>query len=134
MHDPQTLQDLRASTKRLGTSLRRFILHTCSHFATKDLPKEKEAKARRRAAAEAKKAANKTASDKKGKGKAKAKDPEPQPGEEYTRTLNIATYKTHALGHHHESCRELGPSDNIDTAVVSILSCLHHTRAQLCTG
>ncbi|KAH6877025.1 hypothetical protein BKA70DRAFT_1124772 [Coprinopsis sp. MPI-PUGE-AT-0042] len=104
MHTSRTLLELRAATKRLGKALRTFVLDTCSQFETKDLPREAEARGRRRAKAKA-------TSTSKGKQKE-------EPPEEYTRSFNMATYKTHALGHHYESACDIGPSDNVDTTVV----------------
>jgi hypothetical protein len=102
LHTESTLQHLERLTTELGQLTRKFRDTTQSAFATFELLKEMEVRKRRQISGKGKeKAAAGTASQKKSK------------------TLNLFTYKWHALGDYVRAIRLFGPTDGFSTRVVS---------------
>ena len=102
LHTESTLQHLEWLTMELGQLMRKFRDTTQSGFATFELPKETGARKRRQKSGKGKeKAAAGTASSKKSK------------------TLNLFTYKWHALGDYVRAIRLFGATDGFSTQVVS---------------
>jgi len=102
LHTESTLQHLEQLTTELGQLTRKFRDTTQSAFATFELPKETEARKRRQNSGKGKeKAAAGNASGKKSK------------------TLNLFTYKWHALGDYVRAIRLFGPTDGFSTQIVS---------------
>ncbi|THH19983.1 hypothetical protein EUX98_g8669 [Antrodiella citrinella] len=97
MHTDSTLALLKSATTSLGSQLRAFIKKTCPHFDTKELAREEAAGIRRKARARAQ---GKTV---KASGGAKPK------------TLNLLTYKLHALGDYLVSIIFFGTTDSYST-------------------
>ena len=102
LHTESTLQHLERLTMELGQLMRKFRDTTQSGFATFELPKETGARKRCQKSGKGKeKAAADTASSKKSK------------------TLNLFTYKWHALGDYVHAIRLFGATDGFSTQVVS---------------
>lgn len=125
LHTEDTLQLLAAATRTLGKALRVFRNETCERYDTRELPKEEAARGRREAALRAKgngckvKATkgNKKRNKKGGDDSNMATSPAAK-----RKTLNLGTYKLHALGDYVESIRRYGPTDGYSTQPVSILA------------
>ena len=122
LHTERTVTDLENSTTRLGSALRTFQKEVCSSYLTYELPSEEAARGRRKAAMAKKTAAplaNTTTGTAAKKGKAKATDPVPtQAGKKKLRTLNLNTYKVHALGAYANAIRKYGSPDNYNSQTV----------------
>jgi len=101
LHTSTTLQFLETSTIRLGKIIRRFVSEVCDKFPTVELPQEETARRRRMASANP-------------KGKQKA-----EPSKRKSKTLNLTTYKLHALGDYHNTIRQYGTTDSYSTQTVS---------------
>lgn len=89
------MQELEASTFRLGSLLRQFENTTCQDYQTRELPTEETARRSRR------KPNNYNAQSSK------------------TKTFNLTTFKLHALGHHAQWIRHVGTTDNYTTQTVT---------------
>ena len=117
MHTEETLARLEVLTRELGIAMRDYRDNTCAMFETFETPAEAAARTRRKAAQEKKAAvASGTAADaprqttkKSGANRSKQ-----------AKTLNLATYKWHALGDYVSTIRLFGPTDNYSTQVVSL--------------
>jgi hypothetical protein len=104
MHNDATLELLDNETTRLGQQLREFQSKTCSAFKTQELDCEKQARERRKS-----KQANSTITS-------RAK----QTTQGYkVKSLNLQTYKFHAIGDYVSSIRQFGTTDSYNTATVS---------------
>ena len=103
LHTDTTLHFLDTSTTRLGRYMRRFKSYTCRAFHTKELPHEETACRRRKAAVHP--TSNQAA----------AASSHPK-----TKTLNLNTYKWHALGDYANTIRRYGTTDNYSTQTVSL--------------
>lgn len=101
LHTEGTLQHLERLTTELGQLMRKFRDTTQSNFATFELPKEMGARQRRQNS---------------GKGKKKA-DTGYTSGRKH-KTLNLFTYKWHALGDYVCAIRLFGGTDGFSTQVV----------------
>ena len=102
LHTESTLQHLERLTTELGQLMRKFRDTTQSGFATFELSKETGARKRRQTSGKGKeKAVAGSASGKKSK------------------TMNLFTYKWHALGDYVRSIRLFGATDGFSTQVVS---------------
>ena len=99
LHTESTLQHLERLTTELGRLMRKFRDTTQSAYATFELPKETGARQRRQ---------------KSGKGKEKAGASGRKP-----KTLNLFTYKWHALGDYVRAIRLFGGTDGFSTQLVS---------------
>ena len=102
LHTKSTLQHLERLTTELGQSMRKFRDTTQSAFVTFELPKETGARNRRQNSGKGK--------EKAAAGKASGKNP---------KSLNLFTYKWHALGDYVRAIRLFGPTDGFSTQVVS---------------
>jgi hypothetical protein len=103
LHTESTLQHLEKLTTELGQLMRKFRDTTQSRFVTFELPKETGARKQRQ---------------KSGKGKEKAAAGSTTSGAKPT-TLNLFTYKWHALGDYVCAIRLFGGTDGFSTQVVS---------------
>ena len=112
LHTDSTLQHLEKLTTELGKIVRDFRDTTESTFATVELPKEKGARQRRETADHRKNNAGGSSGKK-------------------LRSLNLFTYKWHALGDYVQAIRRFGGTDGFSTQVVSDLifkiTCFIHT-------
>jgi hypothetical protein len=102
LHTEGTLQHLERLTMKLGQLMRKFRDTTQSAFATFELPKETESRNRRQSS---------------GKGKEKAAAGNSSGRK--SKTLNLFTYKWHALGDYIRAIRLFGAIDSFSTQVVS---------------
>jgi hypothetical protein len=107
MHSESTLAHLESQTKVLGKQMRAFRDATKGNFDTVELPGETAARRRRSVAAG-------------GDTHTKQRGP-------LKRTLNLQTYKFHALGDYVQSIRLFGAVDSYSTQLVCTarISCLH---------
>lgn len=100
LHTETTLSYLETLTKQLGQLMRQFRDQTCSHFETFELPREAEARNRRQ------------------QSQAQGKQPEPGSGAKKLKSLNLLTYKWHALGDYIQTIRLFGGTDGYSTQLV----------------
>lgn len=132
LHTETTVNDLEHSTTRLGITLRKFQQDVCSAYRTFELPSEEAARVRRQASAAKKdqqsqstkkKQTQPSAMQKKKAALTKLQSPEPnhQTKSRRQRTLNLNTYKTHALGSYARAIRLYGATDNYNSQTV----CFH---------
>ena len=101
LHTDATLQILDVTTTDLGNQLRAFQSDTCASFETLELKREAEARQRRQTREGS--AAN-------------------APGilnQRRRKTLNLQTYKIHALGDYVSTIRMFGTTDSYTTAIAS---------------
>lgn len=110
MHTDSTLAVLKTTTTSLGSQLRAFVKKICPSFDTKELPREEAVRARRRA-----------------KAKQNGKSVKEPSGSAKQKTLNLLTYKLHALGDYMASIIFFGTTDSYSTQPVS--SIVHHFRS-----
>jgi len=108
IHTDETLDLFQTSTMTLTVAMRRFLKVTCTAYVTQELPKETAARGRRTAALSAK---NSARTDKKGATSGSKR-----------KTLNLATYKYHALSDYPETIRRFGTTDNYNTQIVGVFS------------
>jgi hypothetical protein len=109
MHSESTLTLMESVTTALGNIMRQFRNITCSVFKTRELPKETAARGRRQARKQAKKASNSVPVAPSAGVKSK------HPSE---KTLNLATYKVHALADYVRTIRLFGTTDSYSTQTV----------------
>jgi hypothetical protein len=102
LHTETTVTILEATTTNLGTAVRRFE-KSCRDIDTRELPKEVVARTRRDAKA--------NTSGRKGKQAASGSK---------KKTLNLKTFKWHAIGHLPHFIRRHGTSDSYSTQVVRL--------------
>jgi hypothetical protein len=103
MHTDHMLIIFKELTTTLGDQLRFFASETCSNFETFELPREAAARQRRQSK----------------KPQVDILDTDPNPGKTRRRkTINIDTYKHHALGDYVETIRTYGTSDSYSTELV----------------
>jgi hypothetical protein len=103
LHTENTLNHLEELTTRLGQLVRKFREVTKSAFATFELPRETQARMRRSKAKDTERASNPTSTSRKQK------------------TLNLFTYKWHALADYVGSIRLFGGTDGFSTQLVGNL-------------
>jgi len=101
MHTADTLAFFDTATTVLGQSVRKFHKTTCAYYPTMELPHEYAARGRREAALASKQMKSTTS-------RAKHK------------SLNLSTYKFHALGDYVNTIKLMGTTDNYTTQ----LACL----------
>lgn len=104
LHTETTLNLLEAATVKLGREMRHFKKTTCAAYITKELPREIATRGRKKAAMALK---GKTPVENK-KGQSKL-----------IKTLNLNTYKFHALSKYVDAIRRYGTSDSYSTQIVS---------------
>lgn len=105
MHTDETLKALDGVAERLANQLRAFVAETCPEFSTKELRREVEARRRRET--------------RQNLSKNVAPPGNPTDGT-YTsirrpKTLNLRTYKLHALGDYSSQIRFFGTTDSYST-------------------
>jgi hypothetical protein len=116
MHTEHTLQQLERSTTILGKELRRFRDESLKSFNCQELPKETAARQHRQKRAQAKKSGNQETP---AQNNPSIKEPPPPPKK---KTLNLFTYKFHALGDYVRTIRHFGTTDSYSTQIVSHVS------------
>jgi hypothetical protein len=144
MHTEQTLDCLEKSTTIIGRELRNFRDKSVKSFKCQELPKETAARQRRRERTQAKKAqfnnvlanASGLSADNGAPGlqtnaggdtqnSLPNKDaPPPSKPKPKPKTLNLFTYKFHALGDYVRTIRLFGTTDSYSTQIVSTISSL----------
>lgn len=105
IHTDDTLFLFDVATRQLGHSVRKFQRTTCTVYQTTELPDESAARVRRQAAL-MKKNPSRTQNTS---------------GIPKIKTLNLSTYKYHALGDYVDMIREYGTTDSYSTQIVSAL-------------
>lgn len=107
MHTDETLGIMDKVTQRLGDAIRTFVTDTCPLYNTKELKREALGRQRREARAR---------SQQEGRGSTTtASGCRPK-------TLNLRTYKLHALGDYTATIRLYGTTDSYSTQTVSSCS------------
>ena len=101
MHTDYTLDIMERTTVRLAQEMRKFSSETCPAFTTKELHRKAEARRRREARG------------------GPSKDSLAVDVHRY-KTLNLGTYKIHALGDYHEQIKMFGTTDSFSTQLVRI--------------
>ncbi|KAJ7481274.1 hypothetical protein B0H11DRAFT_1724177, partial [Mycena galericulata] len=120
MHTDPTLEHLRRLTPEIGRLMREFKNTTCKEYETFELPRETAARVRR----EQRTAAARATAD-----STPAPPTDPHIGNSSTprskkaKTLNLNTYKWHALGDYVPTIQLFGPTDAYSTQLVR---CFHH--------
>jgi hypothetical protein len=107
MHTESTVKLLELVTAMLGNHLRMFSGDTCAAFSTKELRREAEARTRRQ---------GREAFQKLG---ISSPQKSVQTVARRAKTLNLQTYKLHALGDYAEQIRTYGTTDSYSTQPVS---------------
>jgi hypothetical protein len=112
MHSESTLTLMESATAALGDIMRKFRDATCSAFKTRELPKETAARGRRQTRKQVKKASQpeKLPAGAKPNIRSSAKD----------KSLNLATYKVHALADYVRTIRLFGTTDSYSTQTVGL--------------
>jgi hypothetical protein len=111
MHSESTVQHLDDLTSEIGRLMRKFRDDT-STYQTFELPREVEARKRKKM----------KAAETQGKSTAPAA---PGSSTRKRRTLNLSTYKWHALGDYVRTIKLFGPTISYSTQIVSRLSCAY---------
>ena len=120
MHTDATLQILDVATTDLGKQLRAFQRDTCAGFETLELKREAEARKRREA--------------KQGPVLGTVSS-STTPNQRRRKTLNLQTYKVHALGDYVSTIRMFGTTDSYTSAIASILfSCTSQNDPLIIVG
>jgi alpha-D-ribose 1-methylphosphonate 5-phosphate C-P lyase len=109
LHHDIILDTLDKLTTTLGSQLRSFQKHTCSDFKTYELNQEASARQRRHSKKKTKTETKKTA---------KIKGKESTNPSRKVKSINLATYKIHALGDYVDTIRMFGPTDLYSTELV----------------
>jgi hypothetical protein len=123
LHTDDTLKIMDQVTVALGNQLREFQNITCASFETRELKREAEARKRR----QAKTQNTRPSSSTQNVGADKSRR---------LKTLNLETYKLHALGDYTATIRRYGTTDSYSTEMViidactdtAIYLCVHHYR------
>ena len=103
LHTDETLQIMEGVTSSLGNVLRKFSCDTCTAFPTYELKREVMSRHRRKTQAYSSSTSTRTSST-------VTRQP---------KTLNLCTYKLHALGDYASSIRMFGSTDSYSTQPVS---------------
>lgn len=101
MHTDETLQIMDDVTISLGRELRAFCTHTCPTFPTRELKREAECRQRRQQQSQSR-SVHKSS----------------QAASRKLKTLNLQTYKLHALGDYVSSIKRYGTTDSYSTQLV----------------
>jgi hypothetical protein len=127
LHTSTTLKIMKALTSKLGDTLRAFAILT-ERLDVRETPKEY---ARRRKQYESKKKSTVTKTTKTQACKSKASE---TPAEDSAAsdgrrscTLNLDTYKMHALGDYVSTIEDYGTTDSYSTQIVCIISAVHYS-------
>jgi hypothetical protein len=108
MHTDDTLGLMESVTVMLGNHLRKFTSETCAAFSTKELLREAVARTRRQSREALLK-----------QGISSSQQSTTQATTRKAKTLNLQTYKLHALGDYTEQIRSYGTTDSYSTQLVS---------------
>ncbi|PPR04570.1 hypothetical protein CVT24_012034 [Panaeolus cyanescens] len=126
LHTDSTLAALTENTRRLGSILREFVKVVCPEYNTKDLPSEEAARACR-IANDLKKGKSVGTGQRQSKKTARTGGSTQQEdtssartSDKTIKTLNLFTYKLHALGHYSNAIRQFGTTDNFSTQMVCL--------------
>lgn len=111
MHIDLTLDIFDCVTSLVGAEFRHFSDKTCSQFATRELPREKDAR-KRRLAKKAQRSSHAGSNEAADFASSDADIP-------LSKTLNIDTYKHHSLGDYPRIIRLYGTTDSYSTEPVS---------------
>lgn len=111
MHTEHTLNYLEKSTKTLGNKLRKFHDTSVKSFKCQELPKETAARQCRKEQAQAKKATTMPPPS-------TVSHPTPKRDPPKKKTLNLFTYKFHALGDYVDTICLYGTTDSYSTQIV----------------
>jgi hypothetical protein len=117
MHTDPTLDHLTRLTPEIGRLMRGFKNTTCAEFVTFELPREVAARTRREQRAATAQAAQPTPPAP-AAGPAATEPAAPAKKSRKTMTLNLNTYKWHALGDYVSTIRLFGPTDSYSTQLV----------------
>lgn len=131
LHTDPTLEWLEKTTVEVGKLMREFRDKSAAKFATFELPREQDARARRQAAAQSRQTSGSKQMPKKCMllcsfvlrityWKYLTATSTNVPPSKKARTLNLFTYKWHAMGDYVSTIRWFGTTDNYSTQVVSI--------------
>ena len=115
MHTDDTLGLMESITETLGNHLRAFTNKTCPAFSTKELRREAAARTRRQDKVTLRKYGNLS-----------SRQNDSQTPTRKVKTLNLQTYKLHALGDYPEQIRMYGTTDSYSTQPVSYLDFYIH--------
>lgn len=111
LHTDDTLTFFDSATVVLARSVRKFQSTTCAHYHTTELPHEHAARGRREAALSSKQPKSALARRlQKGKSVSTAK----------VKSLNLHTYKYHALADYPNTIRRMGTTDSYSTQPVCL--------------
>ena len=113
MHTDDTLRLMESITVKLGNHLHTLTNETCSAFSTKELRHEAEAQTRRQGCETLRKLGN-----------ASSQQNDAQAPTRKAKTLNLQTYKLHALGDYPEQIQTYGMTDSYSMQPVSYLCLL----------
>jgi hypothetical protein len=122
LHSEPTLETMDRLTTSLGDKFRAFEKHTCSAFVTYELKKEATARERRQSKSAKKPDTSKRLSKVSGTSKEsprKLEDTSKDPRR--LKTLNLNTYKFHAIGDVVATIRRYGTTDSYSTESVGFL-------------
>jgi hypothetical protein len=107
MHTDETLQVMDDVTQSLGDAMRAFVANTCPKFVTKELKREVQCRQRRENQSQTSTTLSSAHAN-------------PTKATRRPKTLNLQTYKLHALGDYTSSIRKYGTTDSYSTQPVSI--------------
>ena len=107
MHTDETLEALEGVSGRLGSQLRMFVNEACPAFSTQELRREADSR-RRRQVQEGEVGISQN-----------QKTPVIAAGGRCAKSLNLRTYKLHALGDYPAQIRMYGTTDSYSTQSVS---------------
>jgi hypothetical protein len=131
MHIDPTLGLLTEATTSLGNRIREFDVKTCALFQTRELERERAARQRRRenasaTGAKSTEAETTTAAPGKHVGKRKAPNAPSDSGRR-PKSLNLKTYKYHALGDYVATIHRFGTTDSYSTQPVGVQLAASHS-------
>lgn len=123
MHTDPTLDIMDDVTVSLGKQLRQFTSKTCSAYKTRELPRETQARVGRQTKQKKFHDASRPTN---GDGESHTVAPNSSTKADTSRrqkTLNLNTYKNHALGDYSKTIRMYGTTDSYSTEPVGTSLC-----------
>ena len=111
LHTDDTLKYFDAATATLGHSIRKFRDTVCRAYVTAELPWEQAARGRQQA-----RLAAQAPNSEHGRGSSSNIS-----GQWKSKTLNLHTYKYHALGDYPNTIRQMGTTNSYSTQIVRVL-------------
>jgi hypothetical protein len=115
MHTDVSLDIMDDATVKLGQQTRKFQAITCKSFQTHELAREAEARMRR----QSRKQATNVQNNRPLIPAANQTDANPTKLKKKIKSLNLNTYKFHAMGDYVNSIRLFGTTDSYSTQIVS---------------